>query len=82
MTKGRKLFAALPSTWHPKVDPTKYHQPPLVLTIWIVLRNEGHGQKVDWWSLGTLIYEMLSGLPPFYSKHIHEMYQRVSPKYE
>jgi len=23
------------------------------------------------------MYEMLSGLPPFYSKNIHEMYQRV-----
>ena len=27
--------------------------------------GEGHGTAVDWWSLGTLVYEMLVGRPPF-----------------
>jgi serine/threonine protein kinase len=42
-----------------------------------VLRGTGHSYPVDWWSLGTLIYEMLVGLPPFYSKSINIMYQRI-----
>mmetsp|Transcript_314 Transcript_314/g.342 ORF Transcript_314/g.342 Transcript_314/m.342 type:complete len:441 (-) Transcript_314:111-1433(-) len=42
-----------------------------------VLRGRGHGHAVDWWSLGTLIYEMLTGLPPFYSKNINVMYQKI-----
>ena len=42
-----------------------------------VLKGQGHGCAVDWWSLGTLIYEMLTGLPPFYSPNINIMYQKI-----
>jgi len=42
-----------------------------------VLRAQAHGMAVDWWSLGTLIYEMLTGLPPFYSQNINIMYQKI-----
>lgn len=29
-----------------------------------ILMAKGHGKGADWWSLGILIYEMLSGCPP------------------
>lgn len=42
-----------------------------------VLNGKGHGTQVDWWSLGTLIFEMLTGLPPFYSNNINVMYNKI-----
>jgi len=42
-----------------------------------VLEGNGYGKAVDWWSFGTLMYEMLTGLPPFYSEDIQMMYQQI-----
>jgi serine/threonine protein kinase len=35
---------------------------------------------VDWWCLGAVLYEMLYGLPPFYSRNRSEMYDRIVNK--
>jgi len=39
--------------------------------------GKGYSRSVDWWSLGILIYEMLVGLPPFYSENMNEMYDLI-----
>lgn len=39
-----------------------------------VLQGKDYGKAVDWWSLGTLIFEMLTGLPPFYDEDVQKMY--------
>ncbi|GLC41537.1 hypothetical protein PLESTM_001212400 [Pleodorina starrii] len=42
-----------------------------------VLTGEGYTPAVDWWSLGCVIYEMLDGFPPFYSRSAPETYARI-----
>jgi len=42
-----------------------------------VLKGKGYGRAVDWWSFGSLLYEMLTGLPPFYSTDVQEMYRKI-----
>ncbi|KAG5356766.1 Serine/threonine-protein kinase YPK1 [Yarrowia sp. C11] len=42
-----------------------------------ILLGHGYTKTVDWWTLGVLLYEMLTGLPPFYSENTNEMYQRI-----
>jgi len=39
--------------------------------------KKAYGKEVDWWALGTLLYEMLSGLPPFYDKKVNVMYRKI-----
>ena len=42
-----------------------------------MLAKKPYGMEVDWWSLGTLLFEMLSGLPPFYSKNGSQMVKQI-----
>ena len=32
-----------------------------------IIMKLGYGKPVDWWTLGSIIYEMLVGIPPFYT---------------
>jgi serine/threonine protein kinase len=42
-----------------------------------IIKGKGYSKSVDWWSLGILIYEMMVGLPPFYSENMNEMYELI-----
>jgi len=42
-----------------------------------VISGESYTKSIDWWSVGTLIFEMLTGLPPFYSQNEEQMYEKI-----
>jgi len=43
-----------------------------------IIKGEEYSKAVDWWSLGTLIFEMINGLPPFYVNDNPElMYEKI-----
>jgi len=31
-----------------------------------IVKNLLYGQGVDWWAVGVMIFEMMTGHPPFY----------------
>ena len=43
-----------------------------------IITREGHNKSADWWSYGILLYEMLYGIPPFYSKNIEKMFELIT----
>uniref|UniRef100_A0A2I3GL67 Protein kinase domain-containing protein n=1 Tax=Nomascus leucogenys TaxID=61853 RepID=A0A2I3GL67_NOMLE len=45
-----------------------------------VIQSKGHGRAVDWWALGILIFEMLSGFPPFFDDNPFGIYQILAGK--
>lgn len=40
-------------------------------------KTTGHSFEVDIWSIGIMIYAMLFGKPPFQSKDVNKIYQRI-----
>ena len=49
----------------------EYLAPEIIMSI-------GHTCGVDWWALGILMFEMLSGYPPFYDPNPYEIYRKIS----
>lgn len=39
-----------------------------------IIKGEKYTKAIDWWAVGTIIYEMMNGLPPFYTEDQTESY--------
>jgi len=55
---------------------TSFCGSPAYLSPEMVNRN-GHGQATDWWGLGVLLYEMLTGDPPFQGRDIEGLFNEI-----
>lgn len=42
-----------------------------------ILQRKGHGKAVDWWALGSIIFEMVTGLPPFDNNNRDALYKKI-----
>ena len=50
------------------VGTPEYLAPEIILRKW-------YGKAVDWWTFGCFLYELLTGVPPFYSAERSEFYR-------
>ena len=42
-----------------------------------ILDKHGHGLASDWWSMGMVLFEMLTGLPPWYTTDRQKLFERI-----
>ena len=43
----------------------------------ILAKTREYGKECDWWSFGVLLYEMITGSPPFYSTDRKELFKKI-----
>jgi len=42
-----------------------------------MIRRTGHGKSVDWYLLGILLYEMLVGVPPYFTHNQQKLLHNI-----
>ena len=43
-----------------------------------ILQGEPYGKEVDWWTLGILVFQMLTGKPPWKSRNANLTYRQAT----
>jgi serine/threonine protein kinase len=62
--------------WNTRVPGPRNHHilSKYVFSIYII---DGYTKQVDWWSFGAVLFEMLTGAPPYYSSNRNEILKKV-----
>jgi len=42
-----------------------------------MIKKKGHGKTVDWYLMGVVLYEMLTGLPPYYADDKEVLFSNI-----
>ena len=42
-----------------------------------IIQSQGHDKAVDWWALGSRLYEMMAGYPPFFDDNPFGIYEKI-----
>jgi len=55
----------------------EYIAPEIILLASAKSSRRSYGKSVDWWAMGTLMFEMLYRKPPFYNKDRKSMFNKI-----
>ena len=53
---------------------TPYYLAPEIVN---VTKQKGYGKDVDWWAIGVLLFELLTGSPPFQGSNLRGVYKAI-----
>ena len=42
-----------------------------------ILNRSGHNRTVDWYLLGVMLYELITGRPPYYNPYKEKLFKNI-----